>query len=436
MKLKIRKTNRNNKGITLIALIVTIIVLLILAGVSIVMLLGDNGILNQASRAKEETKKVTAREEIELLVQEAHINEQVDGVNKIENLKNKLTKKGAEQLWYFETYQKEYWKYDDVIIIMYPNRYEIKDSLNTLVNNEGNNSDTGFLIDVAQGGIARKDIKSIEFSNEIPESYTTSYDVSESKNNSIVLYAIKENDKYNVTIVSKDIIYAPEYSARLFGDLSNVENINLNGLDTSQVTNMYVMFTGDKMLQNLDLTAFDTNNVTNITAMFRNCSNLDNINLSSFDTSNVTEMQTMFYGCGKLLELDLSGFNTSKVTKMSSMFSNCKSLTNIVLSSNFNTTNVIDMQYMFSQCNNLQEVDLSGFNTENVSNMSCMFMGCENLNELNLTSFNTNKVEKCSGMFSSCKNLTAIYVSNMLDVTNTENDNMFWRCGVNKVELI
>ena len=41
---------KNNKGITLIALVVTIIVLLILAGVSIAMLTGQNGILNRASQ--------------------------------------------------------------------------------------------------------------------------------------------------------------------------------------------------------------------------------------------------------------------------------------------------------------------------------------------------------------------------------------------------
>ena len=45
----------NNKGITLIALVITIIVLLILAGVSIAMLTGDNGILTQANNAKENT---------------------------------------------------------------------------------------------------------------------------------------------------------------------------------------------------------------------------------------------------------------------------------------------------------------------------------------------------------------------------------------------
>ena len=43
---------KNNKGITLIALVITIIVLLILAGVSIAMLTGNNGILTQANEAK------------------------------------------------------------------------------------------------------------------------------------------------------------------------------------------------------------------------------------------------------------------------------------------------------------------------------------------------------------------------------------------------
>jgi len=39
---------KKNKGITLIALVLTIIVLLILAGVTIATLTGDNGILSQA----------------------------------------------------------------------------------------------------------------------------------------------------------------------------------------------------------------------------------------------------------------------------------------------------------------------------------------------------------------------------------------------------
>ncbi len=51
-----------SKGITLIALVITIIVLLILAGVSIAMLTGENGILTQAQRAKTETENAAANE--------------------------------------------------------------------------------------------------------------------------------------------------------------------------------------------------------------------------------------------------------------------------------------------------------------------------------------------------------------------------------------
>ena len=57
---------KNKSGITLIALVVTIIVLLILAGISISMLTGQNGILNRASEAKEKTKEAQ-KDEIEKL---------------------------------------------------------------------------------------------------------------------------------------------------------------------------------------------------------------------------------------------------------------------------------------------------------------------------------------------------------------------------------
>ena len=62
---------KNNKGITLIALVVTIIVLLILAGVSIAMLTGQNGILNRASEASYQTKLADAAETINYAVTEA-----------------------------------------------------------------------------------------------------------------------------------------------------------------------------------------------------------------------------------------------------------------------------------------------------------------------------------------------------------------------------
>lgn len=67
------KNNRQSKGITLIALVITIIVLLILAGVSISMLTGENGILTQAESADEATKKAEAEEAVDLLLNEWQI---------------------------------------------------------------------------------------------------------------------------------------------------------------------------------------------------------------------------------------------------------------------------------------------------------------------------------------------------------------------------
>lgn len=62
---------KNQKGITLIALVITIIVLLILAGVSIAMLTGDNGILTQTNKAKYTQIEGQVKEEINLAIQAA-----------------------------------------------------------------------------------------------------------------------------------------------------------------------------------------------------------------------------------------------------------------------------------------------------------------------------------------------------------------------------
>ena len=60
------KKIRNNKGITLVSLVVTIIVLIILAGISINLILGDNGIITITKKAKENIELAKIEEETEL----------------------------------------------------------------------------------------------------------------------------------------------------------------------------------------------------------------------------------------------------------------------------------------------------------------------------------------------------------------------------------
>lgn len=56
---------KSTKGITLISLVVTIIILLILAGVTIATLMGDNGLINKAKDAKIKTEIASIKEEIQ-----------------------------------------------------------------------------------------------------------------------------------------------------------------------------------------------------------------------------------------------------------------------------------------------------------------------------------------------------------------------------------
>ncbi len=84
------KFKESEKGITLIALVITIIVLLILAAVSIAMLTGENGILKKASTAKEKHQISEAKEKIELALQDLRIEEESKG--------NSLTKKELSKL--------------------------------------------------------------------------------------------------------------------------------------------------------------------------------------------------------------------------------------------------------------------------------------------------------------------------------------------------
>ena len=126
-KENLRKKKRN-QGITLVALVITIIVLLILAGITLSMVLGPNGIIERAKQAKEQTEEAQRQDEAQLADLEDYINGTIiseegygDGVNK-PNLKagmipvyydetSKVWKKAdennAEKQWY--DYENKKW---------------------------------------------------------------------------------------------------------------------------------------------------------------------------------------------------------------------------------------------------------------------------------------------------------------------------------------
>ena len=83
---------KNKGGITLIALVVTIIVLLILAGISVSMLTGQNGILNKAAEAKEKTEEAQKEEQTKLAVMSSI---GTDGLINLNQLKAEIERQGG-----------------------------------------------------------------------------------------------------------------------------------------------------------------------------------------------------------------------------------------------------------------------------------------------------------------------------------------------------
>ena len=91
---------KNNKGITLIALVITIIVLLILAGVSIAMLTGENGILTQARNADVRTAEAEVADKINMALNGELANLYAEGKFTATTAADILTKNGLDAAEY------------------------------------------------------------------------------------------------------------------------------------------------------------------------------------------------------------------------------------------------------------------------------------------------------------------------------------------------
>ena len=272
--------------------------------------------------------------------------------------------------------------------------------------------------------------------NIVPATAVESWDISEAADGSVMAYVEDDgtgNSTYKVTIGGKDGIIANENMVGYFYGFRKVTSIDLSALDTSEVTNMSVMFSYCEGLTSLDVSNFDTSNVTDMHGMFEFCHDLTSLEVSSFDTSKVTDMSFMF-GSGSndfpmdIEKINVSNFDTSQVTDMSSMFDNCSSLTSLDVS-NFDTSKVTNMRGMFGGCSSLTSLDVSNFDTSNVTDMSDMFDDCSSLTSLDVSNFDTSKVTTMSSMFASCSSLTSLDVSNLDTSKVTDMDSMFGGCS-------
>ena len=373
---------RGKKGITLIALVITIIVLLILAGVTIATLTGDNGLLTKAGEAKNASEQANLLEELQLALIEGQTDKYF---NSNSNMDEKLK----------AIFEKSYGQ-GNIDVTKAGKNYKAKVK----------NSKTAYRIKLDGTVEKYEEMDPTNIYGKLDDTGTLYIRATPKDNYSEVnktngAYFISK--QWNVSLIKKVIIeeeIAPISTKNMFNSCNKLENIeNMRYLHTENSTSMESMFLNCNSLKELDVSYFDTSKVTSMPCMFGACSSITDLDVTGFDVSNVYNITQMFDGCSSLNKLDVSGFNTSNINIMSSMFSGCKSLKTLDVS-NFDTSNVINMNKMFSDCKALEELDLNNFDTSKVSNMNRMFQINKSLKKLQLGElFKINENTTCEDMF-------------------------------------
>ena len=220
--------------------------------------------------------------------------------------------------------------------------------------------------------------------------------------------------------------------AHLMFASSQIEHINLAGWNSHKLLDISRMFEGTVSLQTLDLTGIDTSKVTNMFGLFY-LSSIPNVNLAPLNTSSVTNMNSMFKEMRNISSLDLSTLDTSNVKDFGEMFRGIVVGTQTLNVSSFNTSKADAMYLMFDGTNLTGNLDLSHFDTRRVVDMSNMFSSSVLLNSVNLSSFDTSAVTNMAGMFYKTYGMTQIDISkfNTSNVTNMQD--MFRKTGATTI---
>ena len=356
---------KKDKGITLIALVISLIVLLILASVTIAALSGNNGILTKAKETKEKTEIGEEKEVVELATISAQMGEKYQSLNQV-NLQKEIDKQYGEG--------------------------------KTIVRDNGDNTFTvSFIESKREYDITSKGVEKGKDWNEIMQNAKATEEQKEERNAGVIGIGtdgktvnmdLWEYTLNNGTYTLNDIddIKAEDANTENKGYLGKIINGKIEG-----TVPMYIKGKNDKNFIP----------VTNLKDTFINLQNdFDELVTTPVIPSTVTEMQSTFSRCGKLknitnlppkLEIfkwtfyectsfeNFNMFIPNTVTNMGGTFQKCKNL------KRFNSeipNSVINMDYTFESCTNLSE-----FNStipENVINMFATFSQCENLTEVNM----------------------------------------------------
>ena len=373
------RSAKRNKGITLIALVITIIVLLILAGVTIASLSGDNGILTRAAEAKERTRREDIQEQLNLWKTEKTMEENIDGNNI--NIKDFVTKLRDNKIITQEEFN-EIEATDKLTIgkqepIIFPNKeLELGDII-------PNGCTYKTLAGTTYNAGQKMPMSITDGDKFITTDYTYEYHATDnegkawlkgwnvntvsdtSKSEYETLYSKINGEKVksmhitfqNCTNLTK-VPVIPDSIVTMFGTFDNCKKLTEAPIIPESVTHMYSTFI---YCSNLIKAPIIPENIIMLNGTFICCSNLieapkipegvnDMVSTFAFCDSlikaptipeSVTDIGGMFGGCKSLTEAPII---PESVTNMNSTFFDCAALKGIV---NINANNLTDIRGCF-----------------------------------------------------------------------------------------
>ncbi|MDO5557921.1 MAG: BspA family leucine-rich repeat surface protein, partial [Clostridia bacterium] len=387
-------TSHCSRGITLIALIITIVIMLILAGITINLTLGENGIFQKAKLAKQNYELASAEEKLEMdlaicemggtveATMEEYLLEDLNGLE----MYNRHPYNPESDAVTAQTTEaavvvggKVYCVYlDNILDGTVTNKIKVvlEEGNNIMMGDTNASSEYGWL----GTGIFRESISSITFLNNKPTDCNefNSRDITaKGHNNQNPVFCkwtvnAENNELYDIEIGANGGVIAPINCKSLFRSI-NTKYIDMdNNFYTKNVVNMDSMFRGNGSLSITFGKNFDTSSVENMYMMFGYAINLKKLDLSlaMFNTENVKNMGNLFTHTHVLEELKLGNdFDTSNTESMDAMFYAIYELTDLELGQKFTIKNINSVNAIFFNSDKLQRLDLGILGIERRNNL-------------------------------------------------------------------
>ena len=385
-----QKQKNKETGITLISLVVTIIVLIILAGVSIAMLVGENGIITQAQKAAQETEIKGDEEKIRLAINAAQIASNGNSNIEKDDLEIALLDNGVKSI----VVDKE----DGTRNIIFLDSKKIYK-----LNNDGSIEDTN---------------------NNFDSIYVAPETQDEARNEGVIgigtdgqpvdmdlwEYSLYDDGTYRLNIEdATESSYRGEITeeGEIIGEIPQYISVD-NGKNYIEVSYLYKTFQG---LSNLKVAPKIPSSVTSMVCTFSHTG----ITEAPYLHSNIKNLNWTFEYCPSLSQMPNI---PDKVTSMAGTFYYCSNLSVLTKI----PSSVTDLHNTFSGCTSLLSLPQDFFIPENVTNINQIFWNCSHLKTIPNNLKIPQNVEDVSQAFAGCLLLEG---NVLMDCTPNDYENCF-----------